>query len=95
MEPTYHSGDERFDLKPVQGLFIRLGVLCLDQAPGLLFTSGQRDRNGVFPTDTLPREEKLCSAFGLTLTIDMLFSGAKHKFTGKLILLGSSQLQAE
>lgn len=63
METIYHSGDEMFDLKPVQGLFIRLGVLCLDQAPGLLFTSGQREHNGVFPTDTLPREGKLCSAF--------------------------------
>lgn len=88
---SYHPGDERFDLKPVQGLFIKLGVFCLDQAPGLSFTSGQR----LFPADTPPREGKLYSAFGLILTIDMLFSGAKHKCTGHLILLESPQFQAE
>lgn len=93
MEPTYHSGDERFDLNPVWGFFTRLAVLCLDQAPGLSFTSGQREyHRRVFPTETPPREGKPCSAFGLTLTIYMLFSGAKHKCTGLLILLGSPQV---
>ena len=43
MEPAYHSGDERFVLKPVGSLSIKLDVLCLDEAPGLLFTSGLRE----------------------------------------------------
>lgn len=95
MEPTYHSGDARSDLKPVWGLFIRLGVLCLDQAPGLSVTLVKENMAGVFPTDTPPREGKLCSAFGLTLAIDMLFSGAKQKCTGHLIFLGSPQFQSK
>lgn len=100
MEPTYHSGDDRFDLKPLGSLSIKLGVLCLDQAPGLCFplakenvTPGSKiNVQQACPPDIPPRKGKLCSAFGLRMTIVMALSGAMHKYIGLLVFLETPQV---